>query len=456
MLDGKILIVDDNKNVLSALELLLQRTYKTITGISNPNQITSIQNLKDYDIVLLDMNFSAGINNGNEGFYWLKRIKEIAPDISVIMITAHGDVELAVRSLKEGATDFILKPWDNKKLTATLQAAYQLRQSKREIHHLKQKEKHLKSIINKNTQSIIGNSKALMAVLKMAKKVAKTNANILITGENGTGKELIAKEIHNWSKRNEEILVSVDMGSIAESLFESELFGHTKGAFTDAHDDRTGKFETANNGTLFLDEIGNLPLPLQAKLLTAIQKKEVTKIGSNKPIPIDIRLICATNSNLDKMVDEGSFREDLLYRINTIHIEVPPLRDREEDILLLSEYFLNLYANKYGKKPLQLSKSAQSKLLAYNWPGNIRELQHTIERSVILSDGTDLTANDFLFKQRTQMSQKALDITLDSMEKTMIINALNKHQGNYSMAANQLGITRQTLYNKIKRYGLEI
>lgn len=456
MLDGKILIVDDNKNVLSALELLLQRTYKTITGISNPNQITSIQNLKDYDVVLLDMNFSAGINNGNEGFYWLKRIKEIAPDISVIMITAHGDVELAVRSLKEGATDFILKPWDNKKLTATLQAAYQLRQSKREIHHLKQKEKHLKSIINKNTQSIIGNSKALMAVLKMAKKVAKTNANILITGENGTGKELIAKEIHNWSKRNEEILVSVDMGSIAESLFESELFGHTKGAFTDAHDDRTGKFETANNGTLFLDEIGNLPLPLQAKLLTAIQKKEVTKIGSNKPIPIDIRLICATNSNLDKMVDEGLFREDLLYRINTIHIEVPPLRDREEDILLLSEYFLNLYANKYGKKPLQLSKSAQSKLLAYNWPGNIRELQHTIERSVILSDGTDLTANDFLFKQRTQMSQKALDITLDSMEKTMIINALNKHQGNYSMAANQLGITRQTLYNKIKRYGLEI
>ncbi|WP_111307310.1 sigma-54-dependent transcriptional regulator [Confluentibacter sediminis] len=454
MLDGKILIVDDNKSVLSALELLLQKSYKTIVTISNPNQITSFTDLKDYDVVLLDMNFSSGVNNGNEGFYWLRCIKEIAPDISVIMITAYGDVELAVRALKEGATDFVLKPWDNKKLIGTLQAAYQLSKSRREVSGLKQKEKHLTKIINKDNKYIIGNSKVLRDVLAVTRKVAKTDATVLITGENGTGKELIAREIHKCSKRNDEVLVSIDMGSISESLFESELFGHTKGAFTDAHEERMGKFEAAHKGTLFLDEIGNLPLSLQAKLLAVIQNKEIVKIGSNKAIPVDIRLICATNCNIDLMVEEGLFREDLLYRINTINIEVPPLREREDDIISLLDYFLNLYGNKYGKKGLKIHKSAQKKLLNYNWPGNIRELQHTVERSVILSEGSILTADDFLFKQRSQTSQKELDTTLDDMEKNMIENAVSKHNGNFSAAANQLGVTRQTLYNKMKRYGL--
>ncbi len=454
MLDGKILVVDDNKSVLSALELLLQKLYSHVVTIFNPNQITSIADLKDYDVVLLDMNFSSGVNNGNEGFYWLRYIKEIAPDISVIMITAYGDVELAVRALKEGATDFILKPWDNKKLIGTLQSAYQLRQSRREVFGLKEKEKHLKSIINKNDNYIIGNSKALQEVLTVTRKVAKTNATVLITGENGTGKELIAREIHKCSKRSEEVLVSIDMGSISESLFESELFGHTKGAFTDAHEERMGKFEAAHKGTLFLDEIGNLPLSLQAKLLAVIQNKEIVKIGSNKAIPVDIRLVCATNCNLDLMVEQGLFREDLLYRINTINIEVPPLRERDNDILLLIEYYLNLYGNKYGKKGLKIQKSAEKKLLNYNWPGNVRELQHTIERSVILSEGHVLVADDFLFKQRPQVYQKELNTTLDEMEKDMIANALKMHHGNFSAASNQLGVTRQTLYNKMKRYGL--
>jgi DNA-binding NtrC family response regulator len=454
MLDGKILIVDDNKSVLSALELLLQKLYRDVVTVFNPNQITSITNLKEYDVVLLDMNFSSGVNNGNEGFYWLRHIKNMVPDMSVIMITAYGDVELAVKSLKEGATDFILKPWDNKKLIATLQSAYQLRQSRREVSGLKENEKRLKSIINKSDTHIIGNSKALRDVLSITRKVAKTNATVLITGENGTGKELIAREIHKCSQRSDEVLVSIDMGSISESLFESELFGHVKGSFTDAHEDRMGKFEAAHKGTLFLDEIGNLPLSLQAKLLAAIQNKEIVKIGSNKTIPVDIRLICATNCNLDAMVEQGLFREDLLYRINTINIEVPPLRERDNDILLLIEYYLNMYSNKYNKKVSKIHKSAEKKLLNYNWPGNIRELQHTIERSIILSEGPVLGADDFLFKQRPQVFQKEFNVTLDEMEKDMIENALKTHNGNFSAASNQLGVTRQTLYNKMKRYGL--
>ncbi|MFI1772741.1 sigma-54-dependent transcriptional regulator [Thalassobellus citreus] len=447
MIPGNILIVDDNKSILSALELLLQSEYKTVTTISNPNLITSISNIKTYDVILLDMNFSAGVNTGNEGFYWLKRIKELSPDTSIIMITAYGGVEIAVRALKEGATDFILKPWDNSKLLATIQSAYQFRQSRKEVRHLKQ-------LINKKETPIIGHSKAINEVLKMTQKVAKTKANVLITGENGTGKELIAQAIHNGSSRKDEILVSVDMGAISENLFESELFGHTKGSFTDAHEDRAGKFETANGGTLFLDEIGNLSLSLQAKLLAVLQNREVFRVGSNHAIQVDIRLVCATNCNLEQMVEEGLFREDLLYRINTIQIETPPLRDRDKDVLVLSEYFLNIYSKKYSKLGLKINASGQKKLLDHQWPGNVRELQHTIERSVILSEQKTLTANDFMFKKPSQSFSKVLDITLDDMEKTMIENALNKHQRNFSAAANQLGITRQTLYNKIKRYGI--
>jgi DNA-binding NtrC family response regulator len=449
---GKILIVDDNKGVLSALELLLQDVYKTVTTLQNPNGISSVTDLKSYDVILLDMNFSSRINTGNEGFYWLRKLKEIVPDASIIMMTAFGDVELAVNTLKEGAIDFVLKPWDNEKILATIHAAFQLGKSKKEVSLLKQSEKKLKHLINETEQQIIGTSSAINAVLKITEKVAKTSANVLITGENGTGKELIARAIHNQSAQHQEILVNVDVSAIPESLFESELFGHVKGAFTDAKNDRAGKFEVAHNGTLFLDEIGNLPLQLQSKLLKVIQQKEIVRIGSNKVIPVNVRLVCATNCDLNKMVDEGLFREDLLYRINTIHIEVPALRERGNDIIELAEFFLNKYANKYDKKGLKLSSAIKKKLLKYTWPGNIRELQHTMERCVILSENNLLTVNDFMFNQRQTKALNTADITIDEMEKNMIITALKKHDGNYSTAAEQLGITRQTLYNKTKRY----
>ncbi|TBN19140.1 sigma-54-dependent Fis family transcriptional regulator [Hyunsoonleella pacifica] len=452
MQSGKILIVDDNKGVLSALELLLQDVYKTVTTLQNPNGISSVTDLKSYDVILLDMNFSSRINTGNEGFYWLRKLKEIVPDASVIMMTAFGDVELAVNTLKEGAIDFVLKPWDNEKILATIHAAFQLGKSKKEVNLLKQSEKKLKHLINETEQQIIGTSSAINAVLKITEKVAKTSANVLITGENGTGKELIARAIHNQSAQHQEILVNVDVSAIPESLFESELFGHVKGAFTDAKNDRAGKFEVAHNGTLFLDEIGNLPLQLQSKLLKVIQQKEIVRIGSNKVIPVNVRLVCATNCDLNKMVDEGLFREDLLYRINTIHIEVPSLRERSNDIIELAEFFLNKYANKYDKKGLKLSSAIKKKLLKYTWPGNIRELQHTMERCVILSENNLLTVNDFMFNQRQTKALNTADITIDEMEKNMIITALKKHDGNYSTAAKQLGITRQTLYNKTKRY----
>ncbi|WP_276390042.1 sigma-54-dependent transcriptional regulator [Eudoraea chungangensis] len=451
MLDGSVLVIDDNKSVLSALEILLQDEYREVTYISNPNQISSFTNIKEVDIVLLDMNFSAGVNTGNEGLYWLREIRNKAPDVSVIMMTAYGAVDLAVRALKEGAVDFILKPWNNEKLLATVKSAYKLRESKKEVVKLKQKESGLKQVLNENKSPIIGESTELTAVLKLAHKVAKTDVNILITGENGTGKELIARELHRMSSRSSEVFIPVDMGSISETLFESELFGHLKGAFTDAKEDRIGKFEAANAGTLFLDEIGNLSLQTQAKLLSAIQNKTVVKVGSNKAIPVDIRLICATNCNLNKMVSEGVFREDLLYRINTIHIQVPALRERENDVLVLSDYYLNRFAKKYGKNGLRINKMAQEKLKEYSWPGNVRELQHTIERAVILCDGNVLKPSDFLLNTSVENHQSSEPDTLDEMEKRMIQNALNNNHGNYSAAAAQLGITRQTLYNKLKK-----
>ncbi len=452
MIDGKILVIDDNKSVLSALEILLQFEYKQVTTISNPNQISSFPNLKEFDIVLLDMNFSAGVNTGNEGLYWLRELKKKAPHISVIMMTAYGAVDLAVQALKEGAADFVLKPWNNEKLLVTVKSAYSLRQSRQEIKQLKQKESHLKQVINQDKNYIIGASKALTKVLNLTRKVAKTDVNVLITGENGTGKELIARELHRMSHRKGEVFIGVDMGSISENLFESELFGHTKGAFTDAKEDRAGKFEAANGGTLFLDEIGNLSLQTQAKLLSAIQNKTIVRVGSNKPIPVAIRLVCATNCNLDAMVAEGLFREDLLYRINTIHIEVPALRDREGDVLVLADFYLKRFANKYDKAGLRINSMTQAKLLEYTWPGNVRELQHTIERAVILCEGNVLKSTDFLLNTKTNISLETGPATLDEMEQLMITNALNKHDGNYSAAANELGISRQTLYNKLKKH----
>ena len=451
MIAAKILVIDDNKSVLSALEILLQFEYKTVKTISNPNQISSFPNLVDFDIVLLDMNFSAGVNTGNEGIFWLREILKKAPQISVVMMTAYGAVDLAVKALKEGAADFILKPWNNDKLLATVKSAYELRKSRKEVNHLKQKESNLKQHINQKKNTIIGNSSGLNTVLKLVGKIAKTDVNVLVTGENGTGKELIARELHGLSNRKDEVFISVDMGSISENLFESELFGHLKGSFTDAKEDRAGKFEAANSGTLFLDEIGNLSLQTQAKLLSAIQNKTIVRVGSNKPIPVNIRLICATNENLNKMVADGLFREDLLYRINTIMVEVPPLRVRDNDILVLADFYLNKFTSKYGKQGLKINKDAQDKLLSYPWPGNVRELLHTIERAVILSEGNVLRPSDFMLNPKILVAKEKNQITLEEMEFQMISNALDQNDGNYSAAAEQLGISRQTLYNKMKK-----
>ncbi|MGE0077360.1 MAG: sigma-54-dependent transcriptional regulator [Bacteroidales bacterium] len=454
MIKGNILIVDDNKSILSALEILLSSEFESVTSISNPELLTAELKKNDYNLILLDMNFKAGINTGNEGIYWLNRIKETNPQISVVMITAFGDIELAVKALKAGATDFILKPWDNDKLIATLKTALELNLSKREVNTLKEKNQELKNEINRDSKYIIGSSPKLMQVLNMVRKVAKTDANILITGENGTGKELIAREIHRMSNRANEVMVNVDMGAISETLFESELFGHMKGAFTDARENRPGKFETANHGSLFLDEIGNLSYHLQAKLLAVIQNRQVCRIGSNQQIPVDIRLICATNKNLESMVHEGLFREDLLYRINTIQIEIPPLRERGEDILILADFFLKKYASKYNKTNLRLNQQASEKLMNYPWPGNVRELQHTIEKAVILSEGSVLKADSFFMKPIAAIKNSKVPITLDEMERQMINQAIEDNQGNLSAAADQLGVTRQTLYNKIKKMGI--
>jgi DNA-binding NtrC family response regulator len=448
---GNILVIDDNKSILSALEILLSPEFHEVTLLSNPNLILSELGKKDYNLVILDMNFKAGVNTGNEGVYWLERIKEVKPDISVVMITAYGDINVAVKALKSGASDFILKPWDNEKLLATLKLAIQLNISKTEVKHLKERESELKKEINREQRFIIGSSPKLLAVLNMVRKVARTDANVLITGENGTGKELIAQEIHRLSNRSKEMLVSVDMGAISETLFESELFGHVKGAFTDARDNRQGKFEFANKGSLFLDEIGNLSFHLQAKLLAVIANRQFSRIGSNQLIPTDIRLICATNRNLEAMVHDGLFREDLLYRINTIQIELPPLRERGNDIVILADFFLKKYSYKYNKPGLRINHLAQEKLLKYSWPGNIRELQHTIEKSVILSETSIIKPEDLYLKSTGSVITGNSFSTLEEMEKQMIQQALDKNNGNFTAAAEQLGITRQTLYNRFKK-----
>ena len=448
---GSILVIDDNKSILSALEILLIPEFHEVTLLSNPNQILNELSRKDYNLVILDMNFKAGVNTGNEGIYWLERIKETKPEISVVMITAYGDIDTAVRALKSGASDFVLKPWDNNKLLATLKLAIQLNLSKKEVQNLKERETELKKEMNREQRYIIGSSPQLMSVLNLVRKVAKTDANVLITGENGTGKELIAQEIHRLSGRAKEVLVSVDMGSLSETLFESELFGHVKGSFTDAHENRQGKFEFANKGTLFLDEIGNLSFHLQAKLLSVIENRQFSRIGSNQLIPTDIRLICATNKNVENMVSEGLFREDLLYRINTIQVELPPLRDRGNDILSLAEFFLKKYSNKYNKPNLKINQQAHEKLLRYSWPGNIRELQHTIEKAVILSESNIIKPDDLYLRTGSQVNVNSSVSTLEEMEKQMIQQALEKNNGNFTAAAEQLGITRQTLYNRIKK-----
>lgn len=451
---ANILVVDDNKSILSAIELLMRGQCAKIKTLSSPKMLLSELGHDDYDVLLLDMNFTSGINTGNEGIYWLQRVQETNSAISVVMITAYGDVELAVKAVRMGATDFVLKPWENEKLLATIESAYKLSCSKNEIKKLKRRQGELIDELRKDKKSIIGSSQAWKEVMAMAHKVAGTDANVLITGENGTGKELVAAEIHRLSSRSDKIMVTVDMGSIPDTLFESELFGHKKGAFTDAHADRTGKIETAHEGTLFLDEIGNLPLAMQAKLLSVLQNRKVIKVGDNQAHNVDVRLISATNCNLIQMTQDGRFREDLLYRINTIQIELPPLRERLTDIPELMQFFLSKYAKKYNKPELTVSPAAMTKLCNYSWPGNVRELQHAIERAVILCDDTCIEENDFVFKSDELNQNVAYDGTLEEMEKQLIAGAIETQSGNMTAVAQQLGITRQTLYNKIKKYGL--
>lgn len=454
---GILLVVDDNRNILTSLQYLLGEYFERVITIDSPVTIPTLLNREAVDIVLLDMNFSSGINSGNEGLYWLREIKRLRPQTEVVLFMAYADINLAVTGIKEGASDFVVKPWENARLVQTLQEAYS-----RIVEARKGKKKAAVAPVASDDGMYWGNSQAIRPLRMLVEKVSTTDANILITGENGTGKDMLAREIHRLSNRKEGPMIAVDMGAITESLFESELFGHVKGSFTDAHTDRIGRFEAADGGTLFLDEIANLPYHLQAKLLTAIQKRCFVKVGSNTQQPTNIRLICATNRNLEDMVRNGEFREDLLYRINTIHLHIPALRERKEDILPLAKRFLEQYARQYGRQVQAFSPEAARRLLEHPWYGNIRELQHTVEKAVILSDSDELRG-DMLQLASTASGPEPVAgnaeaevpfHTLDEMERSMVKRAIDQCEGNLSQAAAMLGITRQTLYNKMKRYGL--
>lgn len=452
--DAKILVVDDNEEILVAIEMLLSNNFKNITTAKNPNLISTLIKKELFDVIILDMNYSAGISSGNEGIYWMNEILKIDPEAVIVFITAYGDFELAVKAIREGGTDFIQKPWDDEKFITTIENAYILKKSKTEINGLRQKQQHLNENISQMFPKIIGDSDKINEVFKIINKVSKTDANILILGENGTGKELIAREIHKKSKRSNEVFINLDVSSLPDTLFESELFGYVKGAFTDAKTDKPGRIELASGGTLFLDEIGNLSLTAQSKLLTVLQNKEINRLGANYNIPIDIRLICATNKPINEMVYEGSFREDLLYRINTIQIDVPPLRERTGDVRLLLEFFKSKYEIKYEKERLKVDPLVLEKLEKYEWPGNVRELEHVVEKAVIMAESDILKDQDFGFNlYKSVMLTETLD--LSENEKRIILRAIEKNKGNYSSTSKDLGISRKTLYNKMKKYGLE-
>ncbi|HCT30033.1 MAG TPA: sigma-54-dependent Fis family transcriptional regulator [Bacteroidales bacterium] len=453
---GKLLIIDDNEEILLAIKLSLQSLFDTIMTEKNPANVLSLISDKNFDVIILDMNFETGINTGNEGLYWLSRILEIDADVSVILITAYADIELAVKGIQQGAADFIEKPWDDSKLYASALKAKNLRKSKVEATNLRSKNSSLKQHISSNPVNIVFESPAMAKVMELVNKVSETDANVLILGENGTGKELIAREIHNRSKRKNEAFIAVDLGAINPNLFESELFGHVKGAFTDARDNKIGRFELANGGTLFLDEIGNLPMPNQAKLLSTLQNRRVTRVGSSAEIEIDIRLISATNASIHQVVSKGLFREDLLYRINTIQVEVPPLRNRREDIIPLINHFIDINGKKYNKVNLKLSPNAEKKLYQHPWPGNIRQLEHAVEKAVILASSKVLQIDDFMsVSENLQQQQEVLSLNLIENEKMVITKAIERNMGNMTKAARDLGVTRKTLYNKIERYGLQ-
>jgi len=447
---SSVLVIDDDTDVLIAVRLLLKTEAGEVFAEKNPQNIPSLLGRQKFNIILLDMNFSSSVNTGNEGLYWLKRIKELSPDSCVIMITAYGDIDLAVRSLKEGASDFILKPWQNEKLLASINEIVAGKKDPLERISL-QKEK------NSLTREMIGRSEEMLGIFHKIEKVAPTDANILLLGENGTGKDLIAKAIHQHSGRADKPFIKVDAGALTESLFESELFGHRKGAFTDAHADREGRFESASGGTLFLDEIGNITLVQQAKLLSILQNRQVTRVGSNEAVPIDIRLICATNLPISELANENRFRKDLIYRINTIEIEVPPLRKRKDDIILLSEHFLERYSERYFKPGIHFDATAMEKLRHYHYPGNVRELLYIIERAVIMAEGTELTADDLIFSPIESLNASQPepdDSTLSTVERNTILRVIEKNHGNITKTAKELGLTRTALYRRISKYDI--
>jgi len=455
-LDSKILIVDDDQDVLLAAKLFLKQHFNIVHTEKNPENIPSLLKNENYDVILLDMNFSRDATSGKEGFHWLSKIIELDPLAVVIFITGYGDIELAVQGIKEGATNFILKPWDNKKLLATITANLQVRQSKQELEDLRSKQKVLIANQDQAYGNIIGQSPAMQKVLGTVDKVAKTDANVLILGENGTGKELIARAIHRSSPRKDEVFISVDLGAISETLFESEWFGLKKGAFTDAKEDRAGRFEAANKGTIFLDEIGNLSFPLQSKLLSVIQNRTIIRLGTNKEIPIDVRLICATNMPLYQMVNENKFRQDLLYRINTVELRVPSLKERTEDIPILVDHFLEIYCKKYKIPLKRMNTNTLKRLEIHTWPGNIRELQHAVERAVIMGESNVLLPQDFFLSQMDDKDTTNISTStnLEETEKMLIRKVVDKYGGNISKAAKELGLTRASLYRRIEKYGL--
>lgn len=448
---GRILIVDDNSDWLSGLKLFLTPYTEAVNTLRNPNLIPETLRREVFDVILLDMNFSAGIHTGNEGIYWMHRILEIHPLTPVVLITAFGDVEVAVKAMKEGATDFIEKSWDEEKILSTILAAVSIGRSRKEIQDLREKQKHLNEGVSRQYVFCEPVSPNMRSVGRMIEKVAPTDASVLILGENGTGKEVVAREIHRLSSRREEIFVSVNIAAIPDTLVESELFGHVKGAFTDAREARAGRFELANNGTLFLDEIGNLSLSVQSKLLSVLQEKTITRLGSNNPVPVDFRLICATNMPVKKMVEEGTFREDLLFRINTIVIDIPPLRERPQDIPALVEFYRELFIRKYNKTINRIDENSLQKLLRHSWPGNVRELQHTVEKAVILCDDDTLSFDEFN-RSDTVMPE---GYNIEEHEMALIRKALNKNQGNISATAQALGINRSTLYEKLRKYNIK-
>ncbi len=442
--NANILIIDDDEDVLIALRLLLKSKVKTVVTNKNPNTILSLMQEHAFDVVILDMNFNGLVNTGNEGIFWLNKIKKQKPEIDVILITAYGDIDLAIRSLKEGASDFLVKPWQNEKILETIRE-----------HVEKQKKKQPKHLNLDTDTKIIGESDPMQDVFVKLKKVAPTDANILILGENGTGKDLIAKAIHDNSLRKNKPFVKVDVGSLTDTLFESELFGYKKGAFTDAREDRKGRFEAAHGGTLFLDEIGNITLRQQARLLTVLQNRQVTPLGANQPIPVDIRLICATNVSISDLADEDRFRKDLIYRINTVDVLIPPLRERGTDITLLAHYFIDYYAEKYGKSAFNMSSCFIQKLKKHHFSGNVRELQYALERAIIMAEHQTLEADDLTFSAiEQQVSINHNETNLDTLEKNTILTVIEKNNGNISKSAKELGITRAALYRRLHKYEL--